>query len=281
VKNTIALLIAVVLGIVAIFGVVQYVNKQKDTYERQYKPMRVACASKGIMAGTEITDDHLSKVGKEISEESVMAGNHVRHVNRRSQLVGKRVTRNISAGEPILLSYTQQTVRTMDDLLLPGHRAVAISVDAITGVAGAVAPGNYVDILGTFSLSESGEPVSGGAVAGRTVLILNSVKVIAAGSRTREAQYVMGGRRKSNYNTVTLALTPEEALLITHARKIGDLTLVLRSLADASVIDQSAAGASIDAKGLLDTARRLNAARLHRIKAASSSRPRKRRTGAE
>jgi pilus assembly protein CpaB len=264
VRNAIALAIAVILGIIAVFGVVEYVRDQREELEKRFDPVKVAVAARRIMAGETITQKDIDPNGKVSSAELLLPGQVLQN-EAYAVLVGKEINRNMERGEQFLLGYIRQPAPRMEDLLPPDERAATIAVDAISGVGGALTPGSYVDIFGTFQLSETGERVTGGAMAGRTVLLLSNVRVIAVGARTRENAYAAGGRRQAAYSTVTLSLTPEEVPLVVHARTIGDLTLALRSPAAAADVAGATPQLEMDAARLLDRARELNNVRRLRI----------------
>ncbi len=104
--------------------------------------------------------------------------------------------------------------------LAPGMRAVTLPVDAASGVAGFIFPGDRVDVI----LNHRVEDADGNRhFASET--IAGNVRVLAIDSRTAiEDGKVKPGR------TVTLEVTPKIAERIALVRAMGTITLALRSL---------------------------------------------------
>jgi Flp pilus assembly protein CpaB len=101
-------------------------------------------------------------------------------------------------------------------------------------VAGNIRPGSYVDIYGTFDTTRTAGttgPKTGSTV--KTVLMLSNVPVLATDNRTTATQFSLATRRQGAvYSTVTVAVTPEEAMLLVYAQSNGKLTLTLRNAMD-------------------------------------------------
>ena len=91
---------------------------------------------------------------------------------------GAMVRRSLSAGDPLR---SGDVMRPGDHgflsaVLEPGMRAVTVGVDAITGAAGLIWPGDRVDLILTQTIQEASMPM-GHRVAAETVL--SNVRVIA------------------------------------------------------------------------------------------------------
>jgi len=237
VTNKLALVVAVVLGLVAVFGIHKYLQTREKEYKTAYSSVVVVAAAERIKAGTEIQPDMLGRI------EMPEAGVSDDHVLARyePQLIGQTINRNVERRDPLLRSYFRQPVERLQDKLDPEQRALTLRVDAVTGVAGNIVPGSHVDILGTFGIKKAGKAGSGRALSAspetETVMVLNDVRILAVDTRTREVDYVTqaGTRRRSSYSTVTVAVTPEEASVLVFAQDYGTLTLLLRSPADTDV----------------------------------------------
>jgi pilus assembly protein CpaB len=237
VSNKLALVVAVILGLVAVFGIHKYLQTQEKEYKTTYRSVAVAAARERIKAGTEIQPDMLGAI--EMPETGV-SNDHILK-NYEAQLIGQTINRNVERRDPLLWSYFRQPVERLQDKLGPEQRALTLRVDAVTGVAGNIVPGSHVDILGTFGVRKPGKAGGGPALSAspetETVMVLNDVRILAVDTRTREVDYVTqaGTRRRSSYSTVTVAVTPEEASVLVFAQDYGTLTLVLRSPADTDV----------------------------------------------
>jgi pilus assembly protein CpaB len=164
---------------------------------------------------------------------------------KQDMLVGAVVRKGISAGEPI----TEGRIVKPGDrgfmaaVLSPGMRGVTIRVDAVTGVAGFVFPGDRVDILLTHQLaSRSGKRVA-------TETLLTNVKILAMDQRANDQK---GPARPAK--TVTIEVTPKQAEMIAVATNIGRLSLTLRSLGTEQRYQDRilTAGAVLDLDSLTD-----------------------------
>jgi pilus assembly protein CpaB len=101
--------------------------------------------------------------------------------------------------------------------LKPGMRAVTIPVSVTTGVAGFILPGDHVDMLLTHKF---------GGRRFATETLMPDIRVIAIDQRLNlENQGVKVSK------TLTFEVTPKEVEMVTVARRLGSISLSLRSLA--------------------------------------------------
>ena len=144
------------------------------------------------------------------------------------QVTGAIVRDSILAGEPIVQG---KIVRGGDGgylsvTLEPGMRAVAIPVNAQSGVGGFILPGDRVDVLMT---RKEGGPGANGGVAMPTVeTVLRNVQVMAIDQQVqapKNTKAMVGG-------SATLAVPAGDIEALLGAEGHGDLTLDLRSYAD-------------------------------------------------
>ena len=266
-NNKLALVVAVVLGLVAVYGMHTYINKVETKVQETNRTVAVAVAKGYIRAGTIIQPAMLKPEGKDISETAVTA-DHVPVTDQSRLLVGQIINRSVEADEPILVSYVRQPVEKLDVRLDPGERAIALRVDAITGVAGNLAPGARVDVIGTFPVSPSSPTpqrgaANSGAVSNNTMLLLPNVKIIAVDSRVRDEDYAaVTGTRSRTYSSITVAVTPQEMTTLVYAQQLGTLTMALRPPADTT----SGGLQEVNEKNLFDVVSRIQADREKRLK---------------
>lgn len=91
--------------------------------------------------------------------------------------------------------------------LSPGHREIAVPVDAVTGVAGQINPGDLVDIVATFQASgQTGHSYAEVVVPSATVL---SVGELSSGSGSDPSV------------PITFSLTPAEVLKVAYAESFA------------------------------------------------------------
>ena len=143
-----------------------------------------------------------------------------------SDFVGAVARGSIAAGEPIsegklVLAGTRGF---MAAVLQPGTRAVSVPITATSAVSGFIYAGDRVDVLLTHTLQGH----TGRRSATET--ILRNARVIAMDQKLDFSP----GDKPDIGKTATLELTPKQTELITLAVKMGDLSLVLRSLQGAN-----------------------------------------------
>jgi pilus assembly protein CpaB len=112
-------------------------------------------------------------------------------------------------------------------LLPPGRVATTISVTDITGVAGHVGPGNFVDVLFTHeeSLAASAGYAEGSAVpASVTETLLVHIKVLAVDQLVNDVnpEIVV-------VKSITLEVSTKEAEILALAEAVGQVSLALNS----------------------------------------------------
>jgi len=149
----------------------------------------------------------------------------------RVSLRGALVRRYLDAGVPI---FEEDILRPRDRgflaaVLAPGTRALAIGVDAVTGVAGLIWPGDRVDVILTQEMDKS-TAAPGKSLLGET--ILSDVRVIAV-----DQEIVQGASPTANVagrlaRTVTLQVTADEAQKLAVAERLGQLELTIRAAAE-------------------------------------------------
>lgn len=110
-------------------------------------------------------------------------------------------------------------------------RAVTMAVTEVTGVAGFIKAGDYVDVITTFDQNAVGDNVSH--------MILQNVLVLAHDQDTEAGIIASGDKDKKDQNavktaTVTLAVTPEEASQLALSEEKGKVRLALRPYAPAN-----------------------------------------------
>lgn len=142
---------------------------------------------------------------------------------------GTVVRYNIAAGQPIPQG---ALVKPGDRGFLaaalgPGMRAVTVPVDAKSGVAGFVFPGDRIDLV----LTQTIEGRDGGPALKAAETFVRNIRVLATDQRT-EAQDKDGKTEVLTFSTVTLEATPRISEKIALAQALGQLSLSLRSIAD-------------------------------------------------
>jgi pilus assembly protein CpaB len=188
---------------------------------------KVMVTARAIRAGSLLKPEDL--VAKEISLSANNGGITVEGPDAQRLIVGALVRRGLGAGE---------TLRN-DDIMRPGEhgflaavleagsRGITLGVDATTGSAGLIWPGDRVDVILTQSINDPTLPI-GRRVAAETVL--RNTRVIAI-----DQQMVQGespGVADPRSRTVTLEVSPEHAERLSVAMRLGRLSLSLVAAGD-------------------------------------------------
>lgn len=118
---------------------------------------------------------------------------------------------------------------SLSSKIKPGMRAYTIAMNDVSGVAGFVLPGDKVDVIfianeGAPALSNDQPVASGGAAA---EVLLQNVEVMGL-----DLNADVAGNEPSPFRTATLAVTLEQAQILSVAGKSGSLSLALRGSAD-------------------------------------------------
>jgi pilus assembly protein CpaB len=208
----IVLAVAVLLGGGAIFGLL---NMQKG---RGAGPSAtVVVAARSIELGQALTPDMLRM--QPWPAEALPEG----AFTQISELTGgetRVALRTIAPNEPILSSRVSGAGgrATLSATIAEGHRAVAIRVNDVVGVAGFVLPGDFVDVLLT---RPEGQNYNNQNM--RTDLLISGVRVLAIDQIATESRNDPQVAR-----AVTIEVTPEDGQKVALASEIGTLSLALR-----------------------------------------------------
>jgi pilus assembly protein CpaB len=136
-------------------------------------------------------------------------------------------------GEPIR---EQKLVRSggagfMAAILPTGMRAISTDISPETGAGGFILPNDRVDVI--LSKRDKGQERGGTPDTVNAEIILSNVRVLAIDQAPKEKD----GETTVLGKTVTLELRPEQAETLARARQSGTLSLALRSLVDADILD--------------------------------------------
>lgn len=193
--------------------------------------VKIFVAAAPLQAGTLLKDADFRE--QDIPADSVKDNDFRSDDNNRAEIRGAMVRRYLEAGQPIL---RPDILRPRDRgflaaVLAPGTRAISVGVDATTGAAGLISPGDLVDVMLTQEFARGDTPI-GRRVVAETVL--EKVRVIAV-----DQQIAQGAPAGSNLpgappsriaSTVSLQVTSEQAAKISVAERLGRLTLIVRSI---------------------------------------------------
>ena len=106
-----------------------------------------------------------------------------------------------------------------------GKRAYTVRIDPLSAVGGMINPGDYIDILAHMNMPD---PMNNDKTEKITSVVFQYVKVLAVGTNLQAT----GGyeqQQAAGALNITLALSPEEAGLMSFMEKNGQLQMVLRA----------------------------------------------------
>lgn len=154
-----------------------------------------------------------------------------------SDMTGWAVRRGIGANEPILKSRLLKpgSAGFLAGVLGPGMRAVSTNVNAETGAAGFILPGDRVDVVLTQQVRRTkGDDAGRDKIISETVIA--DVRVLAVDQSFDDIKELARIGK-----TITLELTPKQAESMAVAKRMGRISLSLRSLTRRPEIEKKSA----------------------------------------
>lgn len=197
-----AVLGALAIGAV-VFALATFASAQARLSSVDTETAPVCTAVQAIKAGTVIEANMLTLQDVPVPLAAEGA------IGTREEAVGKLAVEPIPANGQITAGAlaSSEPAASLAGALDAGSRAISVAVDAETGLAGLIRHGDRVDVL-----SE-----------GRA--IVENAKVIAVDSSLSETL--------EEYATVTVQVSPEDAIAIQAAQELAPVRLSMRSAADA------------------------------------------------
>jgi pilus assembly protein CpaB len=184
---------------------------------------QVLVAKKNLPAGLFVKPEDLE--WRAWPKDGVVQSYYLKGKVEKTALIGAVVRRGITAGEPI----SDGKIAKPGDqgflaaVLEPGMRAITVSINQTSGIAGFIFPGDRVDLLLTKSL---GDIDGSGTRRFATETVLEKIRVLAMDQRVNDVE-----NTPKVSKTMTVEVTPKQAEMIAVAGQLGTLSLSLRSLA--------------------------------------------------
>lgn len=233
VKNAMLLLMALAFGALAFWLSSQHLAQKEaelaaSLQGKAIRNVAVIVASTDISEGSPVSGGNLAVAEVPAAHEPLDALSP----DEFDLIDGRTALRDIPQGRPVLRSYISSALtERFSDLLSVGQRALTFSVDALNSSDGMLKPGDRVDL---FLLSK--------ALVGSTELdekelipLLQNVAVLATGKNPVVPipdQPGSGDWGESQYNTLTVAVTPEQAQKVLIAKDSGSIVTLLRNRQD-------------------------------------------------
>jgi len=191
----------------------------------QVQKVQVLAAANTLRAGQLLKPDDLEI--REVTDGEVPTGARRDTPQARSELFGAMVRQTLLPHQIVLPA---DVMRPGDHgflaaVLTPGKRATSVGVDAVSGTAGLIWPGDHVDLILTQQIDDVNVPI-GCRFAGETVL--KDVRVIAIDQQLVQGAGGGGADTASQSRTVTLEVSPEDVEKVAVATRLGRLGLAVR-----------------------------------------------------
>ena len=155
------------------------------------------------------------------------------HPDATNQMAGSIARAPFISGEPIR---EQKLVKAdgsgfMAAILPTGMRAVSTEISPETGAGGFILPNDRVDVILTKREKSTDPTITQDIVV--SVIILTNIRVLAIDQAPKEKD----GQNSVVGKTVTLELKPEQTPTLAASRQAGTLSLALRSITDANMVE--------------------------------------------
>lgn len=222
-------LVAFLFAIITAVLFFRYLNELQTRYQ-PHNLRSVVMAKKDIAANQLIGSEDI--MVKKIPAEYVCQ----EAFNNKEAVVGRMAVNHISSGEQVAKNRVLNEKNRQKKLtysIPKGKRAISVAINDVTAVSGFIQPGDQVDVLSTADI-----PVSvGGGEQVRTycLLSLQDITVLAVGKTLPGASGTEAAKKNSSSGdtrTITLAVSPREAQMLTMAAERGRIRLMLRSPGD-------------------------------------------------
>lgn len=207
-KTMILMGVAVVCGLGASYMTSRLIAERNET-------VAVLIAKQSQRAFTLIKEPAAMFEPKEIPRNEVPKN----AVLNMDDLKDRILLKGIAEGQPVVADDLESKDKLpLDQQIKPGMRLVAIRTDAASASGGFVLPGSHVDVYHAIRIGERPD----------AKLLLEDIMVRAVDLATARPEDKAGVVPA----TVTLEVTPEQALTLTSVKDLGMLTLGLRSPRD-------------------------------------------------
>jgi pilus assembly protein CpaB len=231
-KSLLLLTLALGCGLVASIGISQILDRKGGSGQQIAGTEPIFVAKVDVNLGEKLTEENLSL--EEWPKDKIPAGS----MRRMEDLEGRRPRTKLYKGEPILDAklLASDARDNPAQQVPPGYRVVSVRVDAHTGIAGLLRPGDRVDVQ-LFVKKDART----GITEATTKTILKEIRVFAVDQDFRRTS---DEDETSPARTVSLVVTPEQADKLTLASRLGEINLIMRNPDDTNNI--ASPGASVN-----------------------------------
>jgi Flp pilus assembly protein CpaB len=227
-KNRTPIIIAVIIGLLAIFSVHSYVKRVEQTTQNKLKGTPVVAARVNIAAGVELSMEMFTP--KEVPEQFIPA-QAIKGSAELKQILGRKLRVAVKAGQIVLWSDLVSEAKSGLSSAIPAGEG-AFTVSIAKGIkSGLIQPNDHIDIIGSIAVPKPVQSIPNTSASWRqgsdmvNVVLLQNVTVLALGDSFGIESRATGG---SGGGDVTVSLTLQESQLLMFASAHGELGAVLR-----------------------------------------------------
>lgn len=213
-NNKLALIVAVVLGILSIIGIRLYVDGIMRDFSIKTEPVDCFVSTKNIEPGRTFTLDDV--IENQFPRQVLEAYKNSR-ITDKTTIIGARVQQKIEMGQVLQTYHFAQKRITKVLEFGKEYRAVTLPINKVTGVGGLLRPGDFVDLVVNIKLLDAGKDILGVKELPVSRTLYKSVLVLATDLVTDPADIDAG----KGYTTVTVRLRPEEVNKVLFAQYNG------------------------------------------------------------
>ena len=222
-KNIIPLVVAVALGLAAVFAVSRTLSSRDDSREAK---VEVVAASRRLTEG-EVVDEGF--INPRLVAVSSLPTQHVKWSNR-SMILGQKLVHTVVKGDYILLSDVGGVTLSKGNIIGEGEWGVPVSFADNTLVK-MLQPGDEIAIVGTYTIQE--EVKKAKDVDAAPEIVKRRVTTVIF-PRVRILELTTNG--------VLLSLPPQQALALTAIQQQADLFPLLRKTNDTKALNRKDGG---------------------------------------
>ncbi len=221
--NLMVALASVLAGGAAFLGARSYLESRTASLEQQlserFETRPVLVVSRDIPRGEALRTDSLAV--------RQMPSRFVRSDSLEPEavnlLLGRRLSRGLSSGDAVAESDLEpRSLARLSAELKLGMRALTMPVDEVNSLSGMLRAGDVIDLY--YLRQHEGN-------SAQLTLLLESVPVLATGAQLAGVAG-KAGSVATEFATVTLQLSPDDAARVVLAQRTGQLTAVLRNHSD-------------------------------------------------
>ena len=223
-KVVVPIAVSLVIAFVGSYFIYMWIQKQQapqQVVQVQAEAVPVVVAVSDLPWGTQLKPEMLTT--KPFLKQSLPAG----YFSGPNEINDRIVVAPFKANDPVTehkLAPVSIKTGGVSAVLEQGKRAIAVKGDKVIGIAGFINPGNKVDVLVTVKDPQKNEE--------KTKTILENIMVLATGTQIQKNEK----GEPSPVDVYTLAVTPEEAEILSLAANEGKLQLALRSVTDTETV---------------------------------------------